>query len=243
MLKINNNQKIFEDEEEINKFEELDKKTRVTISYHNFNLKSNKEKDFNTSDNIFKRNCNISINEYKRLDGSYEIKLLQKADTEESKYEKRRLLDEEKNENKNHLTISNDEIAGELINDEESREVKSIFGEKIEEQTERLKKFSPFSHCSTWKLFQIIVKSGEDLRQEQFATQLISEFNQIFHLENVEMWLKPYEILSTGHNVGIIESVPNSISIDYLKRKATNFSTLSQFFVQYFGNPNSNSKY
>lgn len=122
------------------------------------------------------------------------------------------------------------------------KQVDMIFGEKIEEQIERLKKVSPFGNCSSWKLFKIIVKSGEDLRQEQFATQLINEFNQIFHLENVEMWLNPYEILSTGNNCGIIECVPNAVSLDYLKRKAKNFSTLRQFFEQYFGDTNRNSK-
>lgn len=122
------------------------------------------------------------------------------------------------------------------------KEVDNIFGEKIEEQTDRIKKISPFGLCSSWKLFKVIVKSGEDLRQEQFATQLINEFNQIFHLENVDLWLKPYEILSTGSNCGLIECVPNAVSLDYLKRKAKNFSTLRQFFEQYFGDINRTSK-
>jgi hypothetical protein len=115
----------------------------------------------------------------------------------------------------------------------------SIFGEKIEVQTERLRKTSPFGNLSTYKLFKIIIKSGEDLRQEQFATQLINEFNQIFRLEKVDCWVSSYEILATGNNCGIIEVVPNAISIDQLKRKVKNYEGLSDFYKSYFGPINS----
>ena len=114
-----------------------------------------------------------------------------------------------------------------------------IFGEKMESQFERLKNISPFGNFNTFKIFKVIIKNGEDLRQEQFATQLINEFYQIFQLEEVDIWLKPYEILSTGDNVGLIECVPNSVSLDYLKRKSMN--TLSQFYETYFGPKNTES--
>ena len=117
-----------------------------------------------------------------------------------------------------------------------------IFGEKIESLYERLKKVSPFGNFNTFKLFKVIIKNGEDLRQEQFATQLINEFYQIFQLEEVDIWLKPYEILSTGHNVGLIECVPNSVSLDYLKRKSKNINSLSHFYETYFGPIDSESK-
>jgi len=45
---------------------------------------------------------------------------------------------------------------------------------------------------------RIIVKSNDDVRQEQFAMQLISQFEQIFKLKKLDLWLKPYEILGTG---------------------------------------------
>ena len=108
-----------------------------------------------------------------------------------------------------------------------------IFGETIKNTEDRLKKASPFRNMNTYKIFKLIVKSGEDLRQEQFATQLINEFNQIFKLEKVDCWVNPYEILGTGNNCGIIECVPNSISVDQLKRR-TNSDSLSQFFNKYF---------
>ncbi len=72
---------------------------------------------------------------------------------------------------------------------------------------------------SSCKIFNIIIKSDEDLRQEQFATQLINEFLQIFKIENVKCYLMPYEIIATGINEGIVEVIPNSISIDQIKKK------------------------
>lgn len=159
--------------------------------------------------------------------------------------DKKLLLDEEKNAK---LKISEGSEIGEmnqtrlLIEGAQEQLNDPIFGEKFEDQMKRLKKNSPFGSLSSWKLFKVIVKSGEDLRQEQFATQLINEFNQIFKSENIEVWLKPYEILATGVNCGIIECVPNSVSLDYLKRKAKNFTTLRQFYEQYFGDTNEESK-
>jgi phosphatidylinositol kinase/protein kinase (PI-3 family) len=69
--------------------------------------------------------------------------------------------------------------------------------------------------------------------QEQFATQLINEFYQIFRIENVDCWVNPYEILSAGKESGLIECVPNAISIDELKKKIGNMS-LRNFFLKYF---------
>lgn len=76
--------------------------------------------------------------------------------------------------------------------------------------------------------------------QEQFATQLINEFHQIFQMEKVECWVYPYEILSTGKESGLIECVPNAISIDELKKKIGNMS-LRDFFLRFFGNKDSKS--
>jgi phosphatidylinositol kinase/protein kinase (PI-3 family) len=58
-------------------------------------------------------------------------------------------------------------------------------------------------------------------------------------MEKVECWLNPYEILSTGNSVGVIECVPNTLSIDQLKKKIT--GTTRQFFEGYFGPTNSDS--
>lgn len=45
---------------------------------------------------------------------------------------------------------------------------------------------------------RIIVKSNDDIRQEQFAMQLIDTFDQIFKGKKLDLWMNPYEILGTG---------------------------------------------
>lgn len=140
--------------------------------------------------------------------------------------------DEEKEGNNSSIS------AKEEVNSKEEKKV-NIFGETIEQKTKRLSQTSPFGKLVSYKLFDIIVKSGEDLRQEQFATQLINEFYQIFKLSKVKCWLQPYEIIATGHNVGIVEVVPNALSIDQLKRKHKLMSSLNEIYLYCFGPVNS----
>ena len=106
----------------------------------------------------------------------------------------------------------------------------------------RLKSLSPFGFLSSYQLFNIIIKSGEDLRQEQFACQLINEFYQIFKFEKVHCWVYPYEIIATGKDVGIVEVIPNSTSIDEIKKLSKKNISLKEFYDTYF-NKNDNSKY
>jgi phosphatidylinositol kinase/protein kinase (PI-3 family) len=50
----------------------------------------------------------------------------------------------------------------------------NIFLETSKEMDERIRANSPFKHLRTWRLMKVIVKSNDDVRQEQFAMQLIS---------------------------------------------------------------------
>ena len=231
---------IDEEEQEEEEYKKIDQfvKQRTTISYNRYEANIKSKEYNNNSTNIFnKSGTDLQANKLKQTDISAEIKLKTENITNNN-------IEEEVKTTADKPVYNYEENPSQIFYEGSSNEkqVDMIFGEKIEEQIARLKKVSPFGNCTSWKLFKIIVKSGEDLRQEQFATQLINEFNQIFHLENVQMWLNPYEILSTGNNCGIIECVPNAVSLDYLKRKAKNFSTLRQFFEQYFGDTNRNSK-
>lgn len=124
-----------------------------------------------------------------------------------------------------------------------NNELSSIFGESLEALSSRLKQKSPYGSLASFKISKFIIKSGEDFLQEQFTSQLINEFAQIFKIEKVECYLYPYEIISTGYNAGIIEVVPNAISLDELKQKISDKNiSLSEFYSIYFGGPNS-SKY
>ena len=113
----------------------------------------------------------------------------------------------------------------------------NIFGETTNQLKNKLKKESKYGNLYSFKPIQFMVKSGEDLRQEQFASQLINTFAQIFKIEKVDCYLYPYEIISTGNNSGIIELVQNSISLDNLKQILNTINpnyTLKDFYNNYF---------
>ena len=119
-------------------------------------------------------------------------------------------------------------------------EIYNIFGETFAQKESNLKKTSLFGRFKSHKIFRCIFKTHEDLRQEQFATQLINEFNQIFKLEKVNCWLNTYEIISTGNDAGLVEMVNDSLSLDQLKQKLNNIS-LTDFYLHYWGKGNSQS--
>ena len=90
--------------------------------------------------------------------------------------------------------------------------------ESFTKQEKRVKSSSPYGGLSTWRLINIIVKSGDDLRQEQLAIQLISYFQRVFIEKKLDIWLYPYEIVATHHFCGIIECVPDAMTIDGIKK-------------------------
>lgn len=83
-----------------------------------------------------------------------------------------------------------------------------------------------------------MVKTNDNLKQEQFALQLIYQFDYIFKLENLPLILTPYEVLSMGPDSGIIEMVKDSITFDKLKKQLkSDFGrpfSLKEFFEVYY---------
>ena len=120
-------------------------------------------------------------------------------------------------------------------------EIENIFGETFSQKEQNLKKTSLFGKFKSHKIFRCIFKTHEDLRQEQFATQLINEFNQIFKIEKVNCWLNTYEIISTGNDAGLVEMVNDSLSLDQLKQKLNNIS-LREFYTYYWGKGSTQSQ-
>lgn len=63
---------------------------------------------------------------------------------------------------------------------------------------ERIRDKSPFQNLKGWSLQFLIIKTHDNLKQEQFALQLIYQFHQIFKAEKLFLKLRPYEVLSLG---------------------------------------------
>jgi phosphatidylinositol 4-kinase len=151
---------------------------------------------------------------------------------EEITEEKKKEIEEEMK--KEEIVIKNTNINLEAL--------RNVFGESFAQKGKNVKKQSLFGKLNSHKIFRCIIKTHEDLRQEQFATQLINEFYQIFQLEHTGLWLNTYEIISTGNDSGLVEMVNDSLSLDQLKHK-TECISLSDFFLHYFGNGNQNSNF
>lgn len=75
-----------------------------------------------------------------------------------------------------------------------------------------------------------IVKNGDFVLQEQFVMQLLTQFNHIFEETGLPLRLRTYRIMALNHDCGFIEYMHNTISIDKLKSRTPNFSTLAEFF-------------
>jgi len=108
----------------------------------------------------------------------------------------------------------------------------SAFGELWERKGKRIQKESPSGNVHGWHMQSLIVKYGEEVLQEEFAMQLIIQFQRIFFESNIPVKLCPYRILAISSKSGLIEPIPNSLSLDKLKKQHTN---LLNFFIQAFG--------
>lgn len=111
----------------------------------------------------------------------------------------------------------------------------AIYGERFQDRAARVKAQSPHGRRPGWALRPVMVKSGDDCRQESLAMQLISTFDSLFHEESLPLWLRPYEVLVTSDRTALIEFVPNTASIHAIKSKSPPGSTLRDHYLACFG--------
>lgn len=82
----------------------------------------------------------------------------------------------------------------------------------------------------------IIAKANDDLRQEVMAMQLMKSVKGVFAGRDLrELWLRPYEVMVTGGTAGFIEYVPDTISIDQLKKRFPAGWTLRTYYEKRYG--------
>jgi len=114
-----------------------------------------------------------------------------------------------------------------------AEKAREVYGELFEEKKARVRNLSPHGTESNWDLYQLIVKSGDDCRQELLAVQLVQQFDFIFKEAGLPLWVRPYEVLVTSSHTALIETVPDAISIHSLKSKWR--GELRSFFVARYG--------
>ncbi|KNA16840.1 hypothetical protein SOVF_085540 [Spinacia oleracea] len=106
----------------------------------------------------------------------------------------------------------------------------ALSGELWEVKKERIRKASVHGILPGWDLRSVIVKSGDDCRQEHLAVQLISHFYDIFQEAGLPLWLRPYEVLVTSSYTALIETIPDTASIHSIKSRYSNVTSLRDFF-------------
>lgn len=127
---------------------------------------------------------------------------------------------------------------------EQEQILESIFGESWTYKRERVRASSPHGHLENWGLIAYICKSGDDLRQEQFAMQLIEHFHLVFSKAKTNLWLRPYQVIATANDAGLIQVVPDAVSLHSLREKWGQMSgpspaesSLAAFFCAAYGPP------
>lgn len=95
------------------------------------------------------------------------------------------------------------------------------FEKKFSEVRQDYKERSVYGReYGTWTLKPLIVKSNDDLRQEVLALQLMKRLAQIFEeVPNLNIYLRPYDIFVTSSNSGFLEFIPDTCSVDFLKKR------------------------
>ena len=109
----------------------------------------------------------------------------------------------------------------------------SVLKEPWEEKVRRIREASPYGHLPAWKLLSVIVKCGDDLRQELMAYQLLVMLKRIWAEERVPLRLRPYRILVLSNDSGMIEPVLNTVSLHQIKKHSK--MSLLEYFKREFG--------
>lgn len=89
-----------------------------------------------------------------------------------------------------------------------------------QERKAQIKQSSPFGQLPGWNLKAFIIKSGDDLRKETLAMQILNYCKQVFETEDLDIFLQPYQIISTGYQAGLVEFIEGAISIDFIKKQS-----------------------
>lgn len=122
----------------------------------------------------------------------------------------------------------------------------AYFREQWTVKKQRIRASSPYGSLPTWDLFSVIVKTGADLRQEQFAVQLIDEFRRIWRHSGSRCWVHYFRIVVLNENAGLIETIKDAVSIHSIKKdayarqldgQAISTYSLYDYFVQTYGEP------
>jgi len=93
-----------------------------------------------------------------------------------------------------------------------------VWGESWEDRKVRLRQASPFGRYPSWDLNAVVVKGGDDLRQELLASQVIRLFAAIFREAGLPLWLYEAEVLVVNSTSGLMECFNDTMSVNGIKK-------------------------
>ena len=108
-------------------------------------------------------------------------------------------------------------------------------GENWVDKVERVRTNSPYGNFPGWSLKPVIIKAGDNCRQELLAIQLARVFQRIYSDAGLPLWLRPFEVIATSTTSAFIEAVTDAPSIHAIKSRAPRGTSLRQHFEAKFG--------
>mmetsp|Transcript_52513 Transcript_52513/g.122898 ORF Transcript_52513/g.122898 Transcript_52513/m.122898 type:complete len:756 (+) Transcript_52513:92-2359(+) len=94
-----------------------------------------------------------------------------------------------------------------------------IWGDLWADRVARSRKVSLFAPCHSWALNAAVVKSGDDLRQELLAMQVIRLLGDFFAKARLPLWLRHTDVLVVSSTAGMIEYIHDAMSVDAIKKR------------------------
>lgn len=122
------------------------------------------------------------------------------------------------------------------LNENTESTSESIWGESWEDMEKKIRENSPWGNYSSWKIRGIIVKGLDDLRQEYLAMQFIMKIKKIWEEALLSIYIRSYEIEIISNYMGMIEYIPNTLSLHSIKKTYKNYTTLQDFFLENWPN-------
>jgi len=105
---------------------------------------------------------------------------------------------------------------------------KDVGGTNDSSKSSSSKATTTTSPLTTQPVYTVIVKTGDDLRQDQLVIMLIKLMDRILKRGTLDLCLKPYPIMATSHTTGLVEFVSGSHPISGVLRQYNN--SILQFF-------------
>ncbi len=132
--------------------------------------------------------------------------------------------------------VSTSKFTGTGVRDPDDPSMNALREPWIEKQA-RIRETSPYGNYSNWRLLPVIIKSGDDLRQELIAYQFLYKLQQIWNDEHVPVYVRPSNILVLSNDSGMIEPIVNAVSLHQIKKHHSKKqqTSLLDYFLHEFG--------